>query len=132
MFAWKFFCCSYASTRRRRKVSVVYILSPIDDRIFKDINQQDVNGWTPAFTAAYHGRLGCLQMLVKWGAKLDEFDNEGNTPGKKSLFKILFKKKSSCSCDNLVIFISFIKVSVSDTICCLILNFVLTMVNFHI
>ncbi len=48
----------------------------------KDINLQDINGWTPAFTAAYHGRLGCLQMLVKWGAKLDDVDNEGNTAGK--------------------------------------------------
>jgi ankyrin repeat domain-containing protein 42 len=48
----------------------------------KDLNQRDVNGWTPAYTAAYHGRLGCLQMLVKWGGKLDDVDNEGNTAGK--------------------------------------------------
>lgn len=47
----------------------------------KDINHTDINGWTPAFTAAFHGRLGCLQMLVKWGAKLDDVDNEGNTIG---------------------------------------------------
>ncbi len=56
--------------------------------LFKDINHQDNNGWTPAFAAAYHGRLGCLQMLVKWGAKLDDVDNEGNTAGKRK------KKKS--------------------------------------
>lgn len=49
--------------------------------IFKDLHQQDVNGWTPALTATFHGRLGCLQLLVKWGAKLDEVDNDGNTAG---------------------------------------------------
>jgi ankyrin repeat domain-containing protein 42 len=50
-------------------------------QFIKDLNHRDVNGWTPAYTAAYHGRLGCLQMLVKWGAKLDDVDNEGNTAG---------------------------------------------------
>ncbi|CAF3866860.1 unnamed protein product [Rotaria magnacalcarata] len=47
--------------------------------MLQDLHHRDVNGWTPAYTAAYHGRLGCLQMLVKWGAKLDDVDNEGNT-----------------------------------------------------
>lgn len=41
----------------------------------------DINGWTPVFTAAFHGRLGCLQMLVKWGATLEDVDNQGNTIG---------------------------------------------------
>jgi len=50
-------------------------------QFIKDLNHRDVNGWTPAYTAAYHGRLGCLQMLVKWGGKLDDVDNEGNTAG---------------------------------------------------
>lgn len=49
--------------------------------IRKDVNIQDGNGWTPIFTATYHGRLGCLQMLIKWGSKTDETDNEGNTLG---------------------------------------------------
>ncbi|CAF3622149.1 unnamed protein product, partial [Rotaria sp. Silwood2] len=61
----------------------------IDNELFKDINHMDVNGWTPAFTATYHGRLGCLQMLVKWSGKLDDVDNEGNTAGKKDLLNKL-------------------------------------------
>lgn len=31
-------------------------------------------------SAAYHGRLGCLQFLKTAGGKLDECDNDGNTP----------------------------------------------------
>lgn len=64
-------------------VRFLFFLIFIDYLLFKDINHQDSNGWTPAFTAAFHGRLGCLQMLVKWGAKLDDADNEGNTAGKR-------------------------------------------------
>lgn len=41
----------------------------------------DKNGWTPVHCASYHGRLGCLQMLIKWGAEVDHTDNCGNTPG---------------------------------------------------
>jgi ankyrin repeat domain-containing protein 42 len=63
--------------------SLLRILLSIYNLLFKDINHQDNNGWIPAFTAAYHGRLGCLQILVKWGAKLDDVDNEGNTAGKR-------------------------------------------------
>lgn len=57
----------------------------------KDINHQDMNGWTPAFTSAFHGRLGCLQMLVKWGAKLDDVDNEGNTAGMEEKLYLLME-----------------------------------------
>ena len=60
------------------------IFFPLINYLCKDFTHRDVNGWTPAYTAAYHGRLGCLQMLVKWGAKLDDVDNEGNTAGKIS------------------------------------------------
>lgn len=47
----------------------------------QDINCTDKNGWTPVHAACYHGRLGCLQLLNKWGASIDEVDNIGNTPG---------------------------------------------------
>ena len=47
----------------------------------KDINCVDKNGWTPVHAACYHGRLGCVQLLNKWGASIDEVDNIGNTPG---------------------------------------------------
>ena len=53
--------------------------------LLKDINHRDINGWTPTYTAAYHGRLGCLQMLFKWGGKLDDVDNDGNTAGKRDV-----------------------------------------------
>ena len=38
-------------------------------------------GWSLVHSAAYHGRLGCLQLLIKWGANIDEIDKGGNTPG---------------------------------------------------
>ncbi|KAL3846546.1 hypothetical protein ACJMK2_017525 [Sinanodonta woodiana] len=44
------------------------------------INATDKNGWMPIHCAAYHGRLGCLQLLHKWGATIDDVDNTGNTP----------------------------------------------------
>ena len=45
------------------------------------MNAVDKNGWTPVHCAAFHGRLGCLQLLLRWGGKIDETDNNGNTPG---------------------------------------------------
>ena len=45
------------------------------------MNALDCNGWTALHTAAFHGRLGCLQLLHRWGGHLDEADNTGNTPG---------------------------------------------------
>jgi len=41
----------------------------------------DHNGWTAAHYACFHGRLGCLQLLVRWGASIDETEKDGNTPG---------------------------------------------------
>lgn len=58
----------------KSKFIYIYIL-------FQDINSTDKNGWTPVHGACYHGRLGCLQLLNKWGASIDEVDNIGNTPG---------------------------------------------------
>lgn len=47
----------------------------------QDVNAVDKSNWTPVHTAAYHGRLGCLQLLIKWGARFDDVDSSGNTPG---------------------------------------------------
>lgn len=49
---------------------------------FQDVNVTDNFGWSLVHSAAYHGRLGCLQLLIKWGANIDEVDKAGNTPGK--------------------------------------------------
>lgn len=45
-----------------------------------DINATDNMGWTPVHCAAFHGRLGCLQLLSRWGASVDEVDHSGSTP----------------------------------------------------
>lgn len=37
----------------------------------------DFNGWLPTHCAAFHGRLGCLQMLCRWGSSVEEVDNDG-------------------------------------------------------
>ena len=55
------------------------VLDP--DSLFQDVNALDKNGWTPVHCAAFHGRLGCLQLLLRWGAGVDETDSNGNTPG---------------------------------------------------
>ena len=47
----------------------------------QDVNAADKNGWTPVHAASFHGRLGCLQLLIRWGGCIDETDNTGNTPG---------------------------------------------------
>lgn len=49
--------------------------------ILQDVTVTDKNGWSPVHCAAYHGRLGCLQLLVKWGSETDGTDNSGSTPG---------------------------------------------------
>ena len=46
------------------------------------MNETDKNGWMPIHYAAYHGRLSCLQILIKWGGNPDEVEHSGNTPGK--------------------------------------------------
>ena len=52
--------------------------------MFQEVNSVDKNGWTPVHCASFHGRLGCLQLLVRWGGHIDETDNNGNTPGNYS------------------------------------------------
>ena len=37
----------------------------------------DNNGWLGTHYASYQGRLGCLQLLHKWGCPLTEVDNNG-------------------------------------------------------
>jgi hypothetical protein len=58
---------------------------------FQDSNAQDKNGWTPVHAAAYHGRLGCLQYLARWGGNIEDVDNVGNTPGKLSSILTILK-----------------------------------------
>ena len=52
--------------------------------IVQDVNSVDKSNWTAVHVASYHGRLGCLQLLIKWGARHDDVDNNGNTPGKNN------------------------------------------------
>ena len=47
----------------------------------QDVNAVDRNDWTAVHCASFHGRLGCLQLLMRWGGKLDGTDNAGNTAG---------------------------------------------------
>ena len=47
----------------------------------QDVNSADKAGWSPVHCAAFHGRLGCLQLLIRWGGRIDDVDNNGNTPG---------------------------------------------------
>jgi len=41
----------------------------------------DRNSWSAVHSAAFHGRLGCIQLLLRWGGMIDDTDNLGNTPG---------------------------------------------------
>uniref|UniRef100_A0A8C0TZ57 Ankyrin repeat domain 42 n=1 Tax=Cyanistes caeruleus TaxID=156563 RepID=A0A8C0TZ57_CYACU len=66
------------------------------------VNVSDGNDWKPVHYAAFHGRLGCLQLLVRWGACVDDADNNGNLPahlaaveGHLHCFKFLVGKMSS-------------------------------------
>ncbi|XP_066197369.1 ankyrin repeat domain-containing protein 42 [Sylvia atricapilla] len=67
-----------------------------------DVNVSDRNDWKPVHYAAFHGRLGCLQLLVRWGASVDDVDNNGNLPahlaaveGHLHCFKFLVRKMAS-------------------------------------
>ncbi|XP_053168704.1 ankyrin repeat domain-containing protein 42 isoform X2 [Hemicordylus capensis] len=74
------------------------------DACMQDVNVSDQYDWKPIHNAAFHGRLGCLQLLVRWGATLDDVDNNGNLPvhlaaveGHLHAFKFLLSKMPSLS-----------------------------------
>ncbi|XP_064412906.1 ankyrin repeat domain-containing protein 42 isoform X2 [Latimeria chalumnae] len=50
------------------------------DVCMQDACIADKNNWKPVHYAAFHGRLGCLQLLLKWGAGADDVDHSGNIP----------------------------------------------------
>ncbi|XP_027704148.1 ankyrin repeat domain-containing protein 42 isoform X4 [Vombatus ursinus] len=45
-----------------------------------DPNVSDKRDWKPVHYASFHGRLGCVQLLVKWGAAIEDVDQNGNLP----------------------------------------------------
>lgn len=49
----------------------------------QDVNTVDKNGWTALHFAAFHGRLGCIQLLLRWGGRADDVENSGCTAGQK-------------------------------------------------
>ncbi|XP_040514578.1 ankyrin repeat domain-containing protein 42 isoform X1 [Gallus gallus] len=68
----------------------------------ENANAADRNDWKPVHYAAFHGRLGCLQLLVRWGACIDDVDTDGNLPahlaaveGHLHCFKFLVSKMAS-------------------------------------
>ncbi|KAM6099716.1 ankyrin repeat domain-containing protein 42 isoform 3-T9 [Theristicus caerulescens] len=72
------------------------------DACMQNVNVSDRNDWKPVHYAAFHGRLGCLQLLVRWGACIDDVDNNGNLPahlaameGHLHCFKFLVSKMAS-------------------------------------
>ncbi|XP_025047442.1 ankyrin repeat domain-containing protein 42 isoform X3 [Alligator sinensis] len=72
------------------------------DACMQDANVSDKNDWKPIHYAAFHGRLGCLQLLVRWGASIDDVDDNGNLPahlaameGHLHCFKFLVSKMAS-------------------------------------
>ncbi|XP_068786672.1 ankyrin repeat domain-containing protein 42 isoform X5 [Struthio camelus] len=72
------------------------------DACVQDANVSDRNDWKPVHFAAFHGRLGCLQLLVRWGACIDDVDNNGNLPahlaameGHLHCFKFLVSKMTN-------------------------------------
>ncbi|RMC07468.1 hypothetical protein DUI87_16940 [Hirundo rustica rustica] len=66
------------------EVDVVHKFTPLQcaahSGSLEDVNVSDRNDWKPVHYAAFHGRLGCLQLLVRWGASVDDVDNNGNLP----------------------------------------------------
>ena len=69
---------------------MMFMYTVIDDDIVcvKDVNAVDKNGWSVVHAAAFHGRLGCLQLIIRWGGPMDDTDNQGNTPGMNPLMGI--------------------------------------------
>jgi len=51
--------------------------------MLKEVIVTDKNGWTPLHHAAFHGRISCLQQLLRWGSSIEETDRLGNTAGSK-------------------------------------------------
>ncbi|TGZ74797.1 hypothetical protein CRM22_000760 [Opisthorchis felineus] len=44
-----------------------------------DVETVDGHGWTMLHCAAFHGRLGCVQVLLRWGLRIEDVDKSGNT-----------------------------------------------------
>uniref|UniRef100_A0A8C5LDA5 Ankyrin repeat domain 42 n=1 Tax=Jaculus jaculus TaxID=51337 RepID=A0A8C5LDA5_JACJA len=68
----------------------------------EDPSLTDKREWKPVHYAAFHGRLGCLQLLVKWGCGIEDVDHNGNLPvhlaameGHLHCFKFLLSRMSS-------------------------------------
>ncbi|XP_069932322.1 ankyrin repeat domain-containing protein 42 isoform X3 [Oryctolagus cuniculus] len=50
------------------------------DACMQDPSVTDKREWKPVHYATFHGRLGCLQLLVKWGCSIEDVDYNGNLP----------------------------------------------------
>ncbi|XP_019499019.1 PREDICTED: LOW QUALITY PROTEIN: ankyrin repeat domain-containing protein 42, partial [Hipposideros armiger] len=77
----------------------IYTLSHL-----RDPSVTDKREWKPVHYAAFHGRLGCLQLLVKWGCGIEDVDYNGNLPvhlaameGHLYCFKFLLTRMSSAT-----------------------------------
>nr|XP_008261523.1 ankyrin repeat domain-containing protein 42 isoform X1 [Oryctolagus cuniculus] len=72
------------------------------DACMQDPSVTDKREWKPVHYATFHGRLGCLQLLVKWGCSIEDVDYNGNLPvhlaameGHLHCFKFLLSRMSS-------------------------------------
>ncbi|KAM6212617.1 LOW QUALITY PROTEIN: ankyrin repeat domain-containing protein 42 [Sarcoramphus papa] len=84
------------------KSGILALTPSLKLRFRTNVNVSDRNDWKPVHYAAFHGRLGCLQLLVRWGACIDDVDNNGNLPahlaaveGHLHCFKFLVSKMAS-------------------------------------
>jgi len=50
----------------------------------------DKNGWTALHFAAFHGRLGCVQLLLRWGGHAYDVENSGCNAGQKIYELLVF------------------------------------------
>jgi len=53
----------------------------------------DMNGWTALHFAAFHGRLGCVQLLLRRGGRAGDVENSGCTAGEKIYKSIVVCKQ---------------------------------------